>query len=1465
MILYPKFYKATGVRLPKQLKNPILNNLMNIELPKNSYFHFTDQDPETLTIGINEDNIFLSNLEKASKVVIFHQTDYSPSIDLKNFRVTRDTIQKQMVIKDYHRKHPNFAKGFVDTSKVGIITNLIVKNHTLVGAEYGYVKTVLSEYDRLRNYWKSVFEDIVKTQMNDNRHHFVAIKLPRLIPSRSQLNKWETESKEVNWKKFNSEERYLFTEFYSWLKEDSNSIIPQDAKALERVNVIFYFGINYFVINLGLLKSWIIPEIGKTDDKQELLIADARKWFLLGTMKAVMGEFSEPEAELDDENTNDISSQDDENNAEDNDDFSADTDTSDLGSSSLDQRQQLFNQKKENYRNINARTIGTVEELLKIGSDRNVSLDAVKAGNEENIFNTEIADQEDDEENLALLESMNSEDEIEIEKIEILKQVGYKPYKSEQIDLTTAINKKVDKLSTSGQYTATELRRFKTLGAKWEAIKDPYGSNKLAPEIIDINPADLVMPEENKLVSKSKSVLDQSMLNCSLDLMTRKYTEEVLPRHMMAIGINLQKNGICVTDYKVTKVENAFDAYEVHSFKLIPLEGQESTIKVKVPIVDEDGNFVAGGVKSRLRNQRMDLPIRKINHREVALTSYVSKFFVSRSEFSAYSQERWLEKQLIALSNDRSDVIVNFADVYKNYVKAPLKFTILSRLVSKIEIGDYEFNFDVERMNQLYGADLVKTMSTSKKNQIVVGKSKKSNAIIIMAEDGTLFEASTENLEDIKNIGTIETILGFPVSKMPVDMAEISLFGEPLPLVFVLGYFIGLGNLLETVKAKVTRHPKGTRLTLDDQEYAIRFNDETLVFDRNDYRSMLLFGGLKKIQDEIKQYSVYQFDDKDVYGSVLLDLKVSARYLKGLETYRDLWVDPITENVLVEMGEPTDFIDLLFSALDKLVIDQHIQTRDEAGFRLRGYERFAGLAYAEMVKAVKTHNNKPSKANSKVELNPQAAWMTILQDQSTTPSEDSNPIHSLKEQEIVVYRGAGGRDGRTLNSESRKYHENSIGIISDATVDNGDAGTVMYLTADPNFKSVLGLPKIVDEKERKNIPPTKLLATSSLIAPGIEFDDPKRRNFASIQNSRTTSCVGMTLLPVRTGYEAIIPYRVSKLYAFVAREEGVVKEITKNVVVIKYKTGKEERLPLGRRSGKWQGKIVPHELITDLKVGDKFKEGTPITYNPSFFQYNWVSGELAYKQGLLARVAFIENSGTYEDSSEMSTKFTAGLATSIIEERTILVHFNQEVEDLVKVGQEVEYETTLCRLLDTLSTASSDRLFTADSRTILSDLSSITPSAEAKGKVVAIEAIYAGDPDDMTESLRAIVDKADREKSNAAKEQGKPRQDGSVDPGFRVNGVIMEPNSCIIRVAIETSQAMRTGSKVVLGLQMKSVVGRTWDEPMLTESGQEIDMTFGYQSVQNRVLLSPEKLGSTNNLMVAGSLSVAKVFRGNKK
>ena len=146
---------------------------------------------------------------------------------------------------------------------------------------------------------------------------------------------------------------------------------------------------------------------------------------------------------------------------------------------------------------------------------------------------------------------------------------------------------------------------------------------------------------------------------------------------------------------------------------------------------------------------------------------------------------------------------------------------------------------------------------------------------------------------------------------------------------------------------------------------------------------------------------------------------------------------------------------------------------------------------------------------------------------------------------------------------------------------------------------------------------------------------------------------------------------------------------------------------LNKRFGKWQGKVVPHDLITELKVGDKFKAQDCITYNPAFFQYNWIAGTISYKMGVLANVALVENNDTLEDASAMSDKMAEKMSTKIVETRDVLVKFDQEIENLIKVGTEVEYDTVLCNLLDTLSTASSEKFFIA---------STLTPSAFATSK-----------------------------------------------------------------------------------------------------------------------------------------------------
>lgn len=60
---------------------------------------------------------------------------------------------------------------------------------------------------------------------------------------------------------------------------------------------------------------------------------------------------------------------------------------------------------------------------------------------------------------------------------------------------------------------------------------------------------------------------------------------------------------------------------------------------------------------------------------------------------------------------------------------------------------------------------------------------------------------------------------------------------------------------------------------------------------------------------------------------------------------------------------------------------------------------------------------------------------------------------------------------------------------------------------------------------------------------------------------------------------------------------------------------------------------------------------------------------------------------------------------------------------------------------------------------------------------------------------------------------------------------------------------------------MKTVFARVMSGVNETEGGEEVDAVFGYQSISNRVILSPEIMGTTNTLLRVISNKVAEVYK----
>lgn len=1019
--------------------------------------------------------------------------------------------------------------------------------------------------------------------------------------------------------------------------------------------------------------------------------------------------------------------------------------------------------------------------------------------------------------------------------------------------LSAGVLNKCDRLADMGMLSGAEYRRLSGLANKYQEIPSPDGNGTLADFLV-IKPDDIKI-EVSTPIPDIETVFDKSMLKSTLIDFDSRYVEKVLPKDVANAVLGIQNSGVAVTKFEVERFEDAMNKFDAYTIRLVPVAGSPSTVRFRLPVVGEDGTFKANGVKCRLRKQRGDMPIRKAGPARVALTSYYSKTFVDRSSRSVNNYPSWLTNQIVAMgAEDTNPAITDMrlADVYISSEKLPRIYTTLAKRFRSFKAGDYELNFDYYKRIDFFGAEKVAELES--KGMVLVGK--KGKEFLLVDDTDAFYLTSSKGLEVV---GKIDAIVPVPTAKAPVEFAEVKVFGKAIPIGVVLAYQLGFEKLLKTLQVEPRRVPRGERVKAEDDEYVIHFSDESLVFSREDRLASMVLSGLNQYRDSIRNYSVYDFDQKDVYYNVLEANGLGVRYIREMDLMFQLFVDHITKELLIEMGEPTDLVGLLLRSSELLLTDYHPDETDMQFMRIRGYERLAGAVYSELVKSSRMFNARPVSSGASIELNPQAVWQQIAQDASLGLVEESNPIHNLKEKEVVTFAGTGGRNSRSMVKKTRVYHKNDMGVISEATVDSSDVAITTYLTADPNFTTLRGT---TQQYAKGSDGPTALLSTSALLAPAATHDDPKRVNFINIQNSAGISAVGYKPTPLRTGYEQVIAHRTDDLFAYTAKGKGTIVAVDDKHITIEYADGVKRSVELGRRFGISAGTTLPHTVVTDLKLGDKVKDGEIVAYNSDFFQKDLFNPkQVLWKAGVLAKTAIFECTDTLEDSSVISERIAKELTTSITKTRYVVLKFDQTVRNIVKLGSEVDFESILCTIEDPL-TADND-LFDEKSLDTLRAVSALTPKAKYNGTVEKIEVFYNGDKEDMSESLRALAGASDRYMGKLSKNMGNENIiDGRVDGSLRIDGNPLEMDTLAIKIYITGPVSAGVGDKGVFANQMKTIFGRVMSGVNETEAGEPIDAIFGYRSIYNRIVLSPEIIGTTNTLLRVLSKHVAKVYRG---
>lgn len=333
------------------------------------------------------------------------------------------------------------------------------------------------------------------------------------------------------------------------------------------------------------------------------------------------------------------------------------------------------------------------------------------------------------------------------------------------------------------------------------------------------------------------------------------------------------------------------------------------------------------------------------------------------------------------------------------------------------------------------------------------------------------------------------------------------------------------------------------------------------------------------------------------------------------------------------------------------------------------------------------------------------------------------------------------------------------------------------------------------------------------------------------------------------------------MFCTAAEDDGVVISMSAKGMIVEYKNGERDGIPLDRVYGRAEGTLYPHDIISQMKPGQKFKKGAILAYNQKFFEPDFKDpSEVVMKTNATVTVAFMEASSTHEDSSTISQELGQILETEVTKMKSYIVNFGQNIHHLKGIGERVTPRDVLMIIEDEITANAGN--FSDDAVNTLRRLSNTSPRAGLSGVVERIEVYYHGDKRDMSSSLKSLTDKSDAAIAQACRASNSPVITGRVTSDYRVSGTPLELDKAEIRIYITTKAPSGVGDKVIFGHQMKSTIAEVHQGEIRTEDGAVIDAIFSYRSVAARGAHSPALMGTTIPLLEAVAKRACKTYFG---
>ena len=1128
-------------------------------------------------------------------------------------------------------------------------------------------------------------------------------------------------------------------------------------------------------------------------------------------------------------------------------------------------------------------------------SDVNASVQAIKATYASNVSVPVEPDEESIEK--ANANKLQRAKELEIDTL-LLKKLSVdtgalSDYKTIAADMTAPGNNPVEdrmidqaaKTAASFATPANTQNAMNTQSSQREQkMRERIGKLKLGDVTFDTLTSVTDVPRSAPVVPLKLSTINPGALQgTSFPNISKAYEDNLMDRDLVSTFMNLSKlpEGFEVTNVEVTDVSTVQSLVNNWRVSLRSKQtGRLNTINVRIPKVI-NGRFYNNGIWYNIGKQDFPIPILKLNPKRVMLTGNYQKITIERYDTRSLVDLGILVKVMTKFFDDQGN---------HQYIKPGNSTNTNARFVSTVEYDEFAKNWIMFHNREakieicFNRAQCLKMYSfvNVEPNEFCCGMHNQV-PIIVNTETGLTRDELT--LTDLI-VSSLPPQMQAQYNKVkPGKRAMYSEMnaGGSTPVGVTCCAWEGLTNVLKKANVKYQIvDPRGTAVGY----FKIPFRDKSLLI-QNTIQNQLLFNGFLMINT--RAYSIADFETPIMDpNSVYVDI-YNQHFFKQYSqlttfiAYYNFFVDPITSDVCLHYNLPNDIVSMLIYGSNLLADNNFANEMTSSFYRVRSTEVIPAILHAELAFAIsKYKNSSGSKARDHIlKFNANQVIIELEKLATTQTANALNPMIELHQGESITQKGWHGvNEDRAYKLPKRSYDPTMIGKMAMSSPNSANVGINRQLTADPKIESVRGYTSTNGPDADYN--DFQLASFSELLTPGtISHDDAIRSAIATSQTGHIVSTADSSPVLITNGADEIVPSCVSDEFSVIADEPGKVLEINGGYMIVQFKSGKKKAIPVGDRysSNPASGFYVNNKLLTNFNAGESFRKGDILAYHEKFFTKG-IDGVVRMNLGPLAKVAFMSLYSTFEDAGMMTESFSKKLETSITMMQDVRIEASDNIESIVKVGDEVEIGSPLIvfGLGDTGDKAVDTFLksFRADSdESIMSSAKRIVKSKHA-GRVADVRMYTIKGLDSLSPSLYKIFSTYFSENTKKRKILDKYDKSSSVykldtlyslptEPlkGSAIKGITTD---VLIEIYIEHADQQSVGDKLVAFGASKQVISEViplGQEPYAESApDEEISVTVSQFSLLKRMIPAVAITAAGNKVLIELKRRCKKIWEG---